>query len=749
MQNKFIVGVFALLTLISVFFLFRLKFSFDFEQFFPTGDKELEFYRNFVKDFETDDNFFLVAIDREEGVFDQAFLQNFHEFTLDCQSLPYIKSAQSITKFAYPIKTPFSITTIPAIHIDDPSRYAEDRARVLKDERLVHNFISEDGKTLVVFLKTDTGIQLEQATIFVNALKELFKKHQFSEAQTHCLGRAYFQKEVVEMEKREVAMSTIIAGFLVTLIMAWIFKRFWGAFIALISILMSLIIFVGILGATGREMSALSALYPVLILILGTFDTIHIMSKYIDERQKGATALEAVRITRRDMALATFLTYFTTAIGFLTVMISNIKPIQDFGLNATIGLTVAYAVAMFFTPALISFFELDQLIKFSKESDRWKAMFDYLHEFTKTHRKGIAWASVAIFAISLYGISKITTNYHIEHNLPIGSKITKDFKFFEAHFSGFRPFELAITAKGDGHANDYEVVREMDKIEQHLRTYDCIRAVSSITTIYKSINQMNSGDALNAYHLAENKEAFDQASYLAAKLPQSTANVLLSKDKKKARIATRIKDLGADTVKRIGYEIDTWIAANIDTNLLRVQRTGTGLLLDKNSEYVRNDTILGIFISVGIISILMAFVLKNVWTILIFLIPNLLPLVICGAFMGFAHIELEAGVAIVFDVIFGIAVDDTIHTISKFRVFLKKGLTVDDALYETLHEVGKPMFQTALILFFGFLVMLFSASPPSINIGLLMSFTLISALASDVFLLPVLVRWLLKDKQQG
>jgi predicted RND superfamily exporter protein len=148
-----------------------------------------------------------------------------------------------------------------------------------------------------------------------------------------------------------------------------------------------------------------------------------------------------------------------------------------------------------------------------------------------------------------------------------------------------------------------------------------------------------------------------------------------------------------------------------------------------------------------IISILMAFILKDWRMIIIFLIPNLFPLIICGAFMGFWGIELEAGISIVFSVIFGIAVDDTIHTLSKFKIYREKGLNVDESLRETLLEVGKPMFQTAIILFFGFLVMLFSATPTSVHIGLLMSFTLASALLSDLFMLPVLVRFLVRDKK--
>jgi hypothetical protein len=741
-RNTFIVILFLSLSAISVALIPNLKFSFDFEQFFPKGDKELDFYRQFVKEFETDDNFLLVAIERKEGVFEQHFLENFHDFTLKTRDLKYVTESQSMTKFRYPVKTPFAVTTIPAIHIDDPSLYDSDKEKIMQDERFVSNFISADGTTLIVALKTEQGIHLEQATALVEDLNTLLAKYPFE--KSYIMGRAYFQKEVVDMTKKEVAISTLIAGILVCFVISWIFKRVWGAVIALGAILLGLIIFLGILSIFGRVISAIGALYPVLMLILGTFDVIHVMSKYIDERAEGLNSDEAVRKTIKDMALPTFLTYSTTAIGFLTLLGNSIQPIVDFGINATIGVTVAYVIAIVFVPACLSFFELNQIVKITKDTDLWKSSFHWLHFYTKRNPRIIAWTSALIFGVSLVGISQIQTNYRIEDNLPIGAKVTKDFQFFEEKFAGFRPVEFAIYPQQNYNGDDFKVIQQMDKIENHLRSYPSIRAITSMTSIYKSLNQMNEGGSKNAYKIPDNDTTFSELQGFISKIPTSTINILKSHDDKKMRISTRISDLGADSVKMIGQRIDAWINANTDSSIIKVKRTGTGMLIDKNGEYVRNNTVQGLFWSVAIISILMAFIFRKWQVMLIFLIPNLFPLFICGAFMGFYGIQLEAGVSIVFSVIFGIAVDDTIHTLSKLKAFKDKGYQTDAALYKTMMEVGKPMIHTAIILFFGFMVMLFSVNPPSQNVGILMSFTLASALISDLFLLPILTRWLLK-----
>ena len=199
----------------------------------------------------------------------------------------------------------------------------------------------------------------------------------------------------------------------------------------------------------------------------------------------------------------------------------------------------------------------------------------------------------------------------------------------------------------------------------------------------------------------------------------------------------------------MGLQIDTWINNNIDSDVIKVNRTGTGVIIDKNAEYIRRSLLQGLGIAVLIVSVLMAFLFQN-WRILIIaLVPNIFPLLLAGALIGYLGIELEAGVSIVFAVIFGIAVDDTIHFLSKYKLALNKGLEREEAIKITFVETGKAIVLTSIILFFGFLVMLFSIHPPSVVVGLLISLTLLSALISDLLLIPVMIRWMQPAQQEA
>jgi len=145
--------VFSFFAAAAVYGCFNLKFSFDFSQFFPRGDDDLAFFLEFVEEFEGDDNFLLVALDREEGVFDSTFLANAHDFALKARDLKYIDGVQSLTTFSYPLKTPFAVTTIPAIHRKDPSRYQQDSLRIMHSKPKVSLTLPAKAKALPVSIK--------------------------------------------------------------------------------------------------------------------------------------------------------------------------------------------------------------------------------------------------------------------------------------------------------------------------------------------------------------------------------------------------------------------------------------------------------------------------------------------------------------------------------------------------------------------------------------------------------------------
>ena len=262
------------------------------------------------------------------------------------------------------------------------------------------------------------------------------------------------------------------------------------------------------------------------------------------------------------------------------------------------------------------------------------------YHFTASNHRKIAVGGLATIVVCVLGISLISTNYSIIRNMPIGKKITSDFKFFEEKLTGFRPVEFAVYAQGDYKTSDFEFIRQIDTLEQYLRTFPELKAIGSITTLYKSINQMLNRNAQESYKIPADSIQFKKLKKWVKRIPNNSVNVLVSKDEKKARITSRIMDVGADSINGIGTNIDQWIARHTDPNIAVINRTGTGFILDKNSQYVRQNLLQGLGMAIVIVSLLMVLLFKNLRLLIISLIPNLIPLLVAGALLGYFGIEI-------------------------------------------------------------------------------------------------------------
>lgn len=745
-QLKFLSYIFFILISIGgVYSLFNAQFEFNFEDFFPQNDPDLDFFLEFIDDFETDDNFYLIALENEEGIFDQQYLTELDSLTKSIKKLPHVREAMSLTSLSYPVVTAFGPQMIPAVHPSDPSKYEADKKQLGEDERFMKTLISDDFSSSIVNLKLSDFMPLEESNRIVDQIDSLVSEFHFDEV--HFLGRANFQKEMIEMSMNEIIKSSAFAGILVLIVMLVIFRKTASVILTMSAIGLAMLGFMFYMYATGQPFNAMAGLFPILMIIVSTSDVIHLLSKYIDELRKGKTKDEAIKVTVRDIGMATFLTSITTSIGFITLLFSRLQPIKDFGVNAAAGVLIAFGVILLFCRVFFPMFSLEQLANPSKTLNFWERILAKWYEQTKVYRTRILLGGALVLFLSLWGISKISTNYKLVSNLPRGQKITADYLYFENEYAGFRPLEVAVTVHGDRKIDDWEVMQEIVKVEDYVKTYDVIKNVTGYSMIYKSINRMMNGNKVEAYVFPADSSIYNGYKQFAQFLPKMTSSLLVSKDGKKTRISSRIDDIGAEEVQDRVQKIEKWIEANTDSDIASYKITGTAMLLDKNMFYVRESLIKGLGFAILMVSILMVLLFRNLKLIIISIIPNLLPLLISAGILGFVGVDLEAGIAIVFAIAFGIAVDDTIHFLSKYKLERGKGKSVDAALEVTFKETGKAIIITSIILFFGFLVLFFSIHPPSRSIGVLIAVTLVAALVADLYLIPILIRMLVKGKE--
>jgi uncharacterized protein len=744
--RKPIIAIFGLLSILSLIVLPRLNFIFDFERFFPKGDPDLDFFYEFKSQFEDDDNFLLVAFTDSVSIFNLPLLQKVDTFSKAANRIEHIENVQSITGFKYFIKLPLGgfSPPYPAIHFDEPHRLASDSIKIMADERLAGNLVSEDAKATVVLLKTKNGLNQKEADELMKEVNILLAE--YDENSYHILGRANFQSVLVSQQIFEFVFSTLVSALLVTIVFFFIFRRALGVVIALVSMLLCLLLFMGVIGWLQIELDALSTLFPIIMIIVGVSDVVHLTSKYIDEFEKTQSSKLAIQTTFREIGLATFLTSFTTAIGFATLFTSRIPPVKTFGMTAAIGVMVAYITTILFTTALLSFFPAEKVSVVNQQRRSWKNGMTNLYNWGKKSSRTITAGLVAFVVFCSYGLYLISTDVKIYETLPKGIKVTEDFRYFEETFAGFRPYEIAALA-GEGYTlSDYEVLNEINKVEEYVKSFDDINGLASVTILHKTLNRAMNGDRAAFYKFPEDEKAFMKMQPFLNKIPSSQTAVLVNKDNTIGRISGKVKDIGSERIDSISKAIESFIDNEINTEIVDFKITGTGVIFDKNNQYLRESLIYGLSIAFLVISIIMALLFKDWRMVIISLIPNVFPLMFGGAMMGYLGIALDAPTAIIFAISFGIAVDDSIHFLSKMKIELNKGLDLEEALQNTFIQTGKAIIITTIILFFGFLILLFSKTPGVQSVGLLVSGTLFTAVIADLTLIPLLSRWLLIKK---
>lgn len=733
--------MFVALGLIAAFLLTNLKFSFDFSQFFPEGDEDLVFYQEFIKDFGTDDNFLLVAVENEGSVFDTDFLNEFHQVSIDAKGFPYVTANQSITTLFYPIKSHLGYTRIPIVNRNDSTKFSKNWKKIQEDDLFINSLIDENATSLVLVLETEDGLDYNQSAELLTAVRNRLDKARFK--NYHLLGRVFFYEALIDMQKRELIVTTIASSLMIFLILFLVYRRIAVIALSLVSILLALLLFMGALSLLGIELTVLAAFYPILLLIVGTSDVIHIMDDFLGKLKKGLKKEAAMWLTLKEVGVSTLLTSVTTAIGFASLLTSKSTSVSGFGLNSAIGVLTAFVTIIFFTCALLLLIDKKHLLPKKENSKIWSRKLLATNTFTKKYPRSILLGSLIFGVFCLLGITKINTNYQIKNSFPVNSDIANDFEFFQQNYAGFRPLEVAVITKGSHKVTDFTIAKEIEKVVQKMKSFPEIQNVQSANVFYKGFNKANNLNQSAYFVLPETEAEFQKYRKEVKKLARRQFEKFVSTDETKSRITSKVLDVGLDSITRVYNDLNTFLATETDTSKVQFRLTGTGILLDKNSFYVRESLVNGLLMGALLVAIIMALLFRNLKLLLISLLPNMLPLLFAAGLLGFLGIPLEATISVVFAIVFGIAVDDTIHFLGRYKVSRNNGLTKEEALEITFAETGRALVITTLSLFFGFMVLLFSIHAPSMTIGLLVSVTLLAALVLDLLLLPVLIRKLL------
>jgi predicted RND superfamily exporter protein len=728
-----------LLLVPTIYNVSQTTIDYDFEKFFPKNDPVLDQYLAYRDEFGSDNDFLIVAFEsRNKIVSDSSFYYNLLDVEQKLNSLKYINEVVGPTTAKIPIIASGGQFTKKLLK---PKMALKN---ITADPLLVPNIISKDGKNALLLVNHNKGLSKKKSDALLQEIEQIVAPYR-TKYTIRLAGKVHGQEHYIGQMSKELGIFSSISLLLLTVILLLFFRALWAVLIPLLVIIYSILLLTAGIYISGDTLSVLTIILPTIIFVVGISDIVHLLNHYLDELRAGKNKEEAVQQGVKIIGKATFLTSVTTAIGFLTLLVSGIEPIRQFGLYSAIGVGIAYILSFSLFPALLLVFKTPPIAKNNKNKERWNSILNKSFDSIFQRKKLIYSLSALMVIAGIFGFSQLKINNYLLEDWSENDPQKLNYKYIDKVFGGVRPFDLIL--ESDSGILNPKVILEIEKLELFVQKEYAIPNTISPATIYKIYNRATHFGLPNEYKLANTNTLNRQYKKISKFSGTKQLQSLVSEDGKRGKLFGRVNDFGGYIFNQKAEKLSEFLQSNINPNLLKVSQTGMPYIIDKNNKDLSSQMILGLLIALAAVSLIMMALFKNMKMLLISIVPNVLPLLGVALFMYLAGIDIKVSTAIIFTIAFGIAVDDTIHYLSRLKIELDSGASLQEAIKASYKSSGKAIIITSIILCSGFFALVFSSFASTFYLGLLVSIVLILAVIIDLTLLPLMCDFFLRKKK--
>ncbi len=554
-------------------------------------------------------------------------------------------------------------------------------------------------------------------------------------------GVPYVRVEVVElMASSQLTYLPLVAAlFLGTLTL--MMRRLGPALAPLVTVLLADVWALGALVAGGVTFNVLSVLVPTLVVVIGVADGIHIVGRWREELGRGASRADAMAGTLQAMLLPCFLTTFTTAAGFVSLLVAETSVIRSFGLQAAVAMLVTFVAVMALLPTLLAWLPAERLgarHEASALEGRLLGGIDALVARRPLPVLGVT--ALLTVAAAAYG-SAVGTNSGLLEMYREGMATHEAITLSEAQLAGVVPVMFHFEGAPD-QLVDPDVLARIDRIEAATRAEAPVRWTSSPASAVRTLH----GALTGADGLPADRELVAQELLLAEMSGDRSLEAVLSPDRAQARITALMTDAGGRVYLPLRAKLLALAEAELAGTGVSVALTGDGFLAASGVDRLIGDLLSSVGLIFVIITVVFALVLRDLRLALLATVPNLVPLVFTLATLRGMGVDLQTSNVVSFTVAVGLAVDDTIHFLVRYRQERGAGHGVAAATRRTLLGAGHAIIVTSVLLVVGFGVLATDDLTSTRHFGVLSSVTMVAALLGDLFLLPALLHLVEKDR---
>ena len=635
--------------------------------------------------------------------------------------------------------------------------------------------ISEDGKTtgLIVNIKEDEKLKdIEDLSIKeIDILKELRKKANHSNileirkvistydnvGNIFLGGIPMIADDMMSFIKNDIIVFGIgVLAFIIATLW-FVFKKIIWIIIPISSCVFSVIIMTGLLGLFNWKVTVISSNFIALMLILTMAMNIHISTRFLQIKKNfpNKKLPDLILMVMSKMFWPIIYTVLTTVCAFLSLIFSEIKPIIDFGWMMTMGLFTSFLVTFTLLPSLLNIFSKYD-VNLKKENN--SKITSSLGSFSINNKKVIFGSSVLIILLSLYGISKLEVENSFINYFNKKTEIYRGMKLIDDKLGGTTPLDVILkfpqkdvdkSEIDDDEFEDWDDGEEensekywftKDKIDRinsvhnYLDSLPFVGKVLSLTSILEVATQLNDGKTLETLEIG----------VLYSKLPetikQEVIDPYISIKDNEARISIRVKDSDKnlrrnDLINKINFDLENKL--NISKNEFKL--AGVLILFNNLLQSLFKSQILTLGFVMTAIFGMFIILFKNIKLALIGVIPNFIAAFFVLGTIGLLRIPLDMMTITIAAITIGIAVDNSIHYIYRFKEELKQTGNYEKTVKLCHSSVGVAILNTSITIIFGFSILVLSNFIPTIYFGFFTGLAMLFAMISVLTLLPALI----------
>lgn len=720
-----------------------LNFTTDYKVFFSEDNPELSAFNEMQNKFSKTDNILIVVEPTDGDVFTESVLNALKDITRASWLLPYSTRVDSLTNYqhTYSVDDELIVTDLVA----NTDKYSDAEIASIKnialnEVSLVNNLVSMNGSVSAVNVTINfpAGDMSELMGRLVTNVRGLVDEIQLNHpsVKVHLTGLVMLNNAFSEAVDHDLKFLNPIMFLIVLFVLFITLKSISCVIGSLLVVLGSILGAMGLAGWIGIQLTPSSGVAPVIILTLALANCVHILTSFRSNYSLVNDKTQALRESLRVNYEPIFITNFTTSIGFFTLNFSESPPFHDLGNIVIIGVGLSFFLSLVFLPALILLLPYRHI----KDSSFESKIMPHLGLFVVGNR-GILFFIVFLVVIVLaLFIPNNELNDDFINYFDSSILFRQASDFTNNNLTGMYVVEYSLESGEENGINQPVYLKNIKNLANWLRTQPKVKHVTVFSDVVQRLNMNMHDDDPYWYKLPEDKNT--AAQYLLMyelSLPYrfDLANQL-SFDKSSTRLLVSYDYVTSREIILNEKKIQNWISTNMPE--LVTKGTGPSVMFSYIGERNAISMMQGSIFALVVISFILVFALRSIKLGLISLVPNLIPAVMSFGVWGIINAQIGLSVSVVIGITLGIVVDDTVHFLSKYkRARTEMSMSADNAVCYAFASVGRALITTSIALAAGFSVLMFSDFSLNSDMGLLTAITIIFALLTDFFLLPVLL----------